>query len=112
MGLGEAVRVTVWHSPSAGVTERVDLSLPAGATVADALAACDAAVRWPGLSGFTLAVWNRRVQPDHGLRDGDRIDVLRPLTVDPKESRRQRYRKTPGRQGGIERSRPTVPPAD
>jgi uncharacterized protein len=100
------LRVTVMHSPAAGLTERVELELDAGSRVADALRTCGAADRWPSFPTCSLAIWNRRATADHPLRDGDRIDVLRPLTVDPKESRRQRYRKTPGRQGGIERSRP------
>ena len=38
-------------------------------------------------------VWGR-VQPlDHVLRDGDRVELYRPLTVDPKEARRLRYKK-------------------
>ena len=31
---------------------------------------------------------------DHPIREGDRVEVYRPLRVDPKEARRQRYRKT------------------
>jgi putative ubiquitin-RnfH superfamily antitoxin RatB of RatAB toxin-antitoxin module len=99
------MKVRVAHSPGPGATDWVDLELPEGATVADALQAAGAAARWPALPACSLAVWNRRARPESRLCDGDRVDVLRPLTADPKESRRQRYRATPGRQGGIERGR-------
>jgi putative ubiquitin-RnfH superfamily antitoxin RatB of RatAB toxin-antitoxin module len=101
----EALKIQVAHSSAPGATDLIDLEMHTGATVADALAAVDAASRWPALPQCTLAVWNRRAQLRTLLRDGDRVEVLRPLTADPKESRRQRYRATPGRQGGIERGR-------
>jgi uncharacterized protein len=99
------MKLRVAHSPAPGLTEMVELELADGATVADALLTVDAAARWPALSQCSLAVWNRRASLDTVLKDGDRVDVLRPLVADPKESRKQRYRATPGRQGGIERGR-------
>jgi uncharacterized protein len=66
--------------------EAVTLTLPDSATVAEALTA----------SGFTLeaiagyAVFGERVGNDTPLRDGDRLELLRPLQVDPKEARRRR----------------------
>lgn len=60
-----------------------------GATVAEALAAC----RLPqdGISGH--AVFGERVGGDAVLRDGDRLELLPPLRVDPKEARRRRATK-------------------
>ncbi len=72
----------------------LSVSLPAGSSVADALRASG----WLEAHGLDLdtlrcGVWGR-VQPlDHPLRDGDRIELYRPLTVDPKEARRLRYKK-------------------
>ncbi|WP_329743224.1 RnfH family protein [Dyella sp. A6] len=37
-----------------------------------------------------LGVFARRVAPGDILRDGDRVEIYRPLTVDPKEARRRR----------------------
>jgi len=70
------------------------LELPAGSTLADALTASG----WLAQSGWALdslrcGVWGR-VQPlEHALRDGDRVEVYRPLKVDPKEARRLRYKR-------------------
>ena len=69
--------------------EAIQLELADGATVADALAA----------SGFGqaeadgFAVFGERVSAEDVLRDGDRLELLRPLQVDPKEARRRRASK-------------------
>lgn len=86
------LRVEVVYCPRPGVTDRVTLTLPAGATVADALQASALAQRH-GLpaAGLRLGVWCRACEPDTLLRDRDRVEVYRPLTVDPKEARRLRY---------------------
>jgi putative ubiquitin-RnfH superfamily antitoxin RatB of RatAB toxin-antitoxin module len=60
--------------------------LPTGSTVADALAAS-------GLQGTTFGVFGKQVPPEHPLREGDRVEVYRPLRIDPKEARRRRARK-------------------
>ncbi|WP_372017664.1 RnfH family protein [Pseudoxanthomonas sp. 10H] len=69
-----------------------ELQLEEGATVADAarLAALDAGE----VAGY--AVFGLRVEPSTVLRDGDRVEVLRPLQADPKEARRQRARRQRG----------------
>ena len=65
------------------------LSLPAGATAAEAVAAAGfAPAALAGTSG--LAVHGERVRPDCPLRDGDRVELLRPLQRDPKDARRER----------------------
>ncbi|ODN42850.1 RnfH family protein [Piscirickettsia litoralis] len=38
-------------------------------------------------------VWNRHVSLSHCLRDGDRVEVYRPLLIDPKEARRLRAKR-------------------
>lgn len=97
MGGAEAagpIRVQVVFSPQAGTVDEVALSLPAGATAADAVLASGLAERhrerWP--DPLRVGVWGRRVAPSHGLVDGDRVEIYRALRVDPKEARRQRYR--------------------
>ena len=71
---------------------RVPLRLPAGATVADALAAADLPARIPGvvIDPGSLAVFGQAAVPGTRLHDGDRIEVLRPLLADPKQARRRR----------------------
>lgn len=82
--------------------ELSDLDLPAGATIADAIQAADVARRFPQLEidHRRLGVFGRRRPPDHVLADGDRVEIYRPLTADPKEVRRQLARLKPGRRDG------------
>ncbi|HLT45140.1 MAG TPA: RnfH family protein [Luteimonas sp.] len=62
------------------------LELPAGATVATALENCGLAL--DGISGY--AIFGERVGTGAPLRDGDRLELLAPLRIDPKEARRRR----------------------
>lgn len=68
------------------------VELPAGATVADALAASGYGHAFPGQDPFTsgVGVFGVRRGPEHLLTDGDRVEIYRPLVFDPKESRRRR----------------------
>ena len=36
-----------------------------------------------------LAVWGKRTGPNAALKPGDRVEVLRPLAVSPREARRR-----------------------
>ena len=67
-----------------GRADRVALELEEGATVRAALAAADR----PG--ALAVGIHGRRVTLDTPLRDGDRVEIYRPLGVDPKEARRRR----------------------
>ncbi|MDP1648429.1 MAG: RnfH family protein [Rubrivivax sp.] len=88
------LHVEVVHCPRPGVTDRVTVTLPAGATVADALRASGLPARHALASeGLRLGVWCRTRDVAWPLRDRDRVEIYRPLAVDPKEARRQRYQR-------------------
>jgi putative ubiquitin-RnfH superfamily antitoxin RatB of RatAB toxin-antitoxin module len=88
MAPAERLSVTLARSERADQVELRELSLPAGSTLADALHTAG----WP-TEGWSVGIWGR-VQPlDRRLRDGDRIELCRALTVDPKEARRLRYKR-------------------
>ncbi|WP_455947827.1 RnfH family protein [Lelliottia jeotgali] len=65
------------------------LSLPEGATIAEAIAvsAIDGSAQCPA-----VAVHGLLAKPDQVLREGDRVELLRPLLADPKDNRRRRAR--------------------
>lgn len=69
----------------------IQAQLPEGATVADALA-CFPAHEAAGvdIAGSPVGVWGRRVERNHPLVDGDRVEIYRPLIADPKSARRKR----------------------
>jgi len=72
--------------------ERIALELPSGACVLDALHAAGIAV---ADQPVPCAVFGVNVGPGTLLHEGDRIELLRPLLVDPKEARRRRAGSQP-----------------
>jgi putative ubiquitin-RnfH superfamily antitoxin RatB of RatAB toxin-antitoxin module len=63
--------------------------------VADALrlAALDPDFSGVDLENSALGIFGRVVRADHPLKDGDRIEIYRPLTADPKTARRARAKQ-------------------
>ena len=55
-----------------------------------------------------FAVFGRRVEPADPVSKGDRIEVLRPLEVDPKEARRLRARRADDARPGAVRARSSI----
>lgn len=91
---GAELHIEVVYSPAAGQVEQVGLRLPHGARLVDALHASGMCHRH-GLDLATVraGIWGR-VQPPHTLlRDHDRVELYRPLRVEPKEARRLRQRR-------------------
>jgi uncharacterized protein len=75
------------------------LELDAGATVADAIAASDVAREFAlDTDALTTGVWSKPRTREALLQDGDRVELYRPLTADPKEARRRRAALKAGRQ--------------
>ncbi|WP_428423755.1 RnfH family protein [Methylibium sp.] len=95
------VRVEVVYSPLGRTVDRVELTLVEGSTALQALQASGLLQRYPAidLTVQRLGLWGRLCPPGELLRDGDRVELYRPLTVDPKEARRLRYRRQSERQG-------------
>jgi sulfur carrier protein len=50
---------------------------------------------------WAYAVWGKRVNASTVLQDGDRLALLRPLKVDPKEARRLRFNQQGSRAAGL-----------
>ncbi|MCY7312582.1 MAG: RnfH family protein [Pseudoxanthomonas sp.] len=70
-----------------GKYQQMKLEMPAGSTVSDALHAAG----WAGredVSGY--AVFGINAALGRVLEDGDRVELLRPLQLDPMQARRRR----------------------
>ena len=93
------ITITVAHAPAARQAHEITLTLPAGSTVRDALAAADLPAL--DLADCTVAVWGRKAEPDQPLHAHDRVELLRPLRVDPKLARRERFSKQGARTAGL-----------
>ena len=92
-GEGRLIAVEVVYCPAPHVIDLVALSLPAGATAADAVRASGVLERHAlPEATVNLGLWGRACPPEQPLRERDRVEIYRPLLVDPKEARRQRYK--------------------
>lgn len=91
---GGMMRVEVVYAPGPMQVDSVELQLPPGASALDAVHASGLLQRH-GLEPdpLLLGIWCHRCEPDAPLRDRDRVEIYRPLRVDPKEARRQRYKR-------------------
>ncbi len=94
------IRVVVAYSPGPRQVTELALTLAAGATVEQAL-------RDSGLLGKLLegeacvGIWRRKASLDQTLRDQDRVEIYRPLLVDPKVARRERFARQGARSAGL-----------
>ena len=70
------------------------VELPEGATVAEVIEASDIAQQFPGtnLRELQAGVWGKPVEGSCVVRDGDRVELYRPLEIEPREARRLKAR--------------------
>jgi putative ubiquitin-RnfH superfamily antitoxin RatB of RatAB toxin-antitoxin module len=74
--------------------EVVEIELPEGATARDAVDASGIRARFADVDVDALrwGIWSRTCAPDARLREGDRVEVYRPLAMDAKAMRRARIK--------------------
>ncbi|HKQ27173.1 MAG TPA: RnfH family protein [Burkholderiales bacterium] len=70
--------------------DAVSLRLPSGATAADAVRASGLLEKYSGIAHAKIGIYGKLVSADTRLVDGDRVEIYRPLRLDPKEARRRR----------------------
>ena len=109
------MQIQCLYSPSARQLIDLRLTLPEGCTVFDAiqsLKSCpelhdhlkDLETAFEDARG--LGIWGRIVQRTAALKTGDRLEIYRPLLVDPKIARKKRFKgQGKGRTGLFARRR-------
>ncbi len=117
------LRVSVFYADAPRAVQQWRGSLPAGATVQDAICASGhssllARISTPMSETFMsesspasnasgppqdlgLAIWGRKAELGDVLQDRDRVEICRPLTVDPKLARRERFAQQGSRGSGL-----------
>lgn len=70
----------------------VMLEVPVGTTAREAVRLSALLQEFPELAAIRcrLGVSGRLANPEQLLRDGDRVEIYRPLQMDPKQARRRR----------------------
>ena len=97
------LRISVVWSPGPRQIREVHVTLQPGSTVADAVQASGLTQEFSELSepGVITGVWGRKALADQPLQDRDRVELYRPLTVDPKVARRERFVKQGAKTAGL-----------
>lgn len=103
MASESVMQLTVVYSPAARDVREVQLSVQTPLTVLECIRLSGLPAQFPELDLATLAVgvWGRKSTLDHVLRDLDRVEIYRPLTVDPKVARRERFAQQGARTAGL-----------
>jgi uncharacterized protein len=102
MKTASTITVTAVYSPAPRVLHQVTLALPAGACVSDALAACTSDARFASvLPTVSVGMWGKKAALNQLLNDQDRVEIYRPLRVDPKGARRERFKKQGAKSAGL-----------
>lgn len=98
-----SLQVTLACSPAPRVVHEEELLLKDGASVRDAVLASRLAAEFAQLDWQALqpGVWGKAVDWEQMLKDGDRIELCRDLTVDPKVARRERFARQGARGTGL-----------
>ena len=74
---------------------RIQLEMVPGSTVMQAIEASGIIAWLPeaALDPARLGIFSRRVSAEQVLQNGDRIEIYRPLQLDPMDARRRRARR-------------------
>lgn len=74
----------------------ISLELPEGSKAADAIAGSGVLERFPAidLTRNKIGIFGKLCALERTLAEGDRVEIYRPLLIDPKDARRTRAAKT------------------
>lgn len=103
MGRDVSIQVTVVYSPTPRAVQEIVLRLAPSSTVLQAIQASGFLQLSPSIDQQTtvVGVWGRKAALSQTLRENDRVEIYRPLTVDPKVARRERFAKQGARTAGL-----------
>lgn len=88
-------KVTVVYAASADEQVELSVEVPVGATLQDAIHASGVLTRYPAidLAKCAVGVYSKRAKLEDVVQAGDRVEIYRPLLIDPKEARRGRVKR-------------------
>jgi putative ubiquitin-RnfH superfamily antitoxin RatB of RatAB toxin-antitoxin module len=91
--MSDRIRVSVVYAdPRRRIVRELDVAPDASAH--EAILASGILDELPvGFAPAGIGIFGRNVAHEARLRDGDRVEIYRPLKIDPKEARRRRAKK-------------------
>ena len=89
------MKVAIAFSPKAGAAVEWTGEVPEGATAMDAIRASGVLEGFPEIDvgAGSIGVWGRVCAAEMLLKEGDRVELYRPLAMDPNEARRLRAKQ-------------------
>ena len=97
------INVNVVYSPAPRQTCQWQVSLAIGATIEQALLQTSVFKEFTELNLETLqlGIWGARCSMQQILKNQDRIEIYRPLRVDPTVARRERFTRQGAKRAGL-----------
>jgi putative ubiquitin-RnfH superfamily antitoxin RatB of RatAB toxin-antitoxin module len=97
------VKVTIAYSPAPRQVREWTVDVPLGCNARQAIAQCGLLEEFTDLTldGLNAGIWGKRFSLNHKLKDNDRIEIYRPLRVDPKVARRERFTRQGAKRAGL-----------
>lgn len=87
------LKVEVIYIPQDKPAVHIQVDAKSGATVAEVIEQSGIKEQYPEVEILPAGVFAKKVTLDTPVRSGDRIEIYRPLKIDPKEKRRERAGK-------------------
>ena len=99
----QPLRLTVVYSPAPRQVTECTVELPHACTAKESLPWLASALGLPlkQLQQLDVGVWAKRVAANYVLQKGDRLELYRALTVDPKVARRERFVRQGAKTAGL-----------
>jgi putative ubiquitin-RnfH superfamily antitoxin RatB of RatAB toxin-antitoxin module len=84
------VNIEIIYAKTATLIIREAYILPVGTTVGEALNTSGLLERYPEIQNAEVGIFSKPVPLDKRLRESDRVEIYRPLIINPKDNRRRR----------------------
>ena len=97
------MKVTIAYSPAPRQVREWTVEVAAGSTARQAIAQCGLLKEFTDLTleALNAGIWGKRFSLSHKLKDNDRVEIYRPLRVDPKVARRERFTRQGAKRAGL-----------
>lgn len=98
-----SLHISLVYASAPRTVHEAQLSVPAGATLGQALELAGWPQRFPAITAqpLSLGIWGRPASLQTVLASGDRVEIYRHLRVDPKAARRERFASQGARSAGL-----------
>jgi putative ubiquitin-RnfH superfamily antitoxin RatB of RatAB toxin-antitoxin module len=87
--MSNTIQIEIAYAPSMEEQFLYTQTVEQGSTVGQALSQSTLLTRFPNLNTEHVGIFGRPTPSDTVLQAGDRIEVYRPLKIDPRDRRRQ-----------------------